>query len=64
MQSDGTGHGFRTRVVKTGEQHIAHKNLRALGDVEDDIHLAGVGGLGLLGDIDAGLLEAAAEVFG
>ncbi len=40
MQGDGLGHRIRTRVVQTGHEHLAHKDLSAFGDVEDDVHLA------------------------
>jgi hypothetical protein len=47
------------------QQHLAHKDLRALGDVEDDVHPRfRVGRVGLLGHVDLHLLEAAAQVVG
>ena len=64
MQRDGAGHRIGPGVMQPGQQHIAHKNLRALGDVEDYIHLAGIGAFGLLGDVDADLIEATAQVVG
>ena len=64
VKGDGAVHGFRPRVVKPGDQNVAHENLRAFGDVEDDIDFVGISGLRLLGDVDADLLKAAAQVFG
>ena len=64
VQGDGAGHRIRPRVMQPGEQHIAHKDLLSLGDVEDHVFLAPVGGSRLLFYIDLGLVEATAQVVG
>ena len=64
MQRDGLGHRLRAGVVQPGQQHLAHKNLLPLGDVEDHVHLVRVGRLNLLGDLDPHLVEAPAQVVG
>ena len=64
VQGDGAGDGFRTRVVEAGEQHVAHEDLGAFGDVEDNVHFAGVSGFDLLRDVDICLLKTTAQVVG
>ena len=64
MQSDGAVHRFGAGVMESGEQHIADKYLGAFGDLEDDVHLAGIARLDLLHDVDSCLLETAAQIAG
>ena len=64
MQRDGARHRFRARVIKAGQKDLADKDLLALVDAEDDVHLVGVGRFSLLVDIDGHLLKPAAHILG
>ena len=64
VQRNGFGHRIRPRVVQAGQQHLAHKNLRAFVHVNRHIDLRRVLRLGLLLHVDLHLVEAAAHVVG
>ena len=64
MHGDGPRHRLRAREMQSRQQHVAHKNLLSLVDMEDHVDLAGVGGFGLLGDVHGSLVKAPAVIRG
>ena len=64
MDGDGPRHRVRAGVMEPGQQHLAHKNLLPLGDVEDHVHLAGSEGSACWVTSTCGLLEPPAQIVG
>ena len=64
MEGNGAAHRIGTRVVKAGELHVAHKQLRALCDAEADVHQGGVVRFRLFFYFHMRLLKTPAHVFG
>ena len=62
MYGDGPRHSLRARVFQARQKYVTDKGLRSFFNVEDDIDLAGIGGLGLLRHVHGRLIKAAAQV--
>ena len=62
MHRDCLGNGVGPRVVQTRHQHVAHKDLLALRDVENHVHLGRIFRLVVFLHFHVRLVEAARKV--